>query len=42
MAPNVYDYYSVTLLQFQERDVFGVYIPQLCLYEERESGPLNL
>ena len=47
IAPNVYKYYSVTPLEFQEGDIFGVHIPddnnsQLSLYEQRESGPLNL
>ena len=47
IAPNVYEYYPVTPLEFQEGDVFGVHIPddnnsQLCLYEQRECGPLNL
>ena len=46
-APNVYEYYPVTPLEFQEGDIFGVHIPddnnsQLCLYEQIESGPLNL
>ena len=36
----------MTPLEFQEGDIFGVHIPddnnsQLCLYEQRESGPLN-
>ena len=47
IAPNVYEYYPMTPLVFQEGDIFGVYIPdnndsQLWLYEQRESGPLNL
>ena len=47
IAPNVYEYYPVTPLEFQEGDIFGVHIPddnnsQLYLYEQRESGPLNL
>ena len=47
IAPNVYEYYPVTPLEFQEGDIFGVHIPdnnnsQLCLYEQRESGPLNV
>ena len=47
IAPNVYEYYPVTPLEFQEGDIFGVHISddnnsQLCLYEQRESGPLNL
>ena len=46
-APNVYEYYPVTPLEFQEGDIFGVHIPddnnsQLYLYEQRESGPLNV
>ena len=40
IAPNVYEYYPVTPLQFQEGDIVGVHIPQICLYEERESGHL--
>ena len=44
---NVHEYYPVTALEFQEGDIFGVHIPQdsssqLWLYEQRESGPLNL
>ena len=47
IAPNVYEYYPVTPLEFQEGDIFGIHIPdnnnsQLYLYEQRESGPLNL
>ena len=47
IAPNVYEYYPVTPLEFQEGDIFGVHIPddgdsKLLLYEQRESGPLNL
>ena len=47
IAPNVYEYYPVTQLEFQEGDIFGVHIPdnnnsQLCLYEQRVSGPLNV
>ena len=47
ISTNVYEYYPVTPLEFQEGDIFGVYIPdndnsQLWLYEQRESGPLNL
>ena len=37
----------MTPLEFQEGNLLGVYIPdndnsQLWLYEQRESGPLNL
>ena len=47
IAPNVYEYYPVTPLEFQEGDIFGVHTPQrgnsqLLLYEQRVSGPLNL
>ena len=47
IAPNVYEYYPVTPLELQEGDIFGVHTPQdynsqLFLYEQRESGPLNL
>ena len=47
IAPNVYEYYPVTPLEFQEGDIFGVHIPddnnsQLCLYEQRVSGPINV
>ena len=47
IAPNVYEYYPMTPLEFQEGDIFGVHIPQdsnsqLRLYQQRESGPLNL
>ena len=47
IAPNVYEYYPVTPLEFQEGDNFGVHIPEdedskLLLYKQRESGPLNL
>ena len=47
IAPNVYEYYPLTPLEFQEGDIVGVHIPdnnnsQLCLYEQRESGPHNL
>ena len=46
-STNVYEYYPVIPLEFQEGDIFGVHIPdnhnsQLWLYEQRESGPLNL
>ena len=44
---NVHVFYPVAPLEFQEGDIFGVHIPQdednkLLLYEQRESGPLNL
>ena len=47
IALNVYEYYPVTPLEFQEGDIFGVHIPddnnsQLYLYEQIKSGPLNL
>ena len=47
IAPNVYEYYPVIPLEFQEGDIFGVHIPlnsssQLWLYEQKVSGPLNL
>ena len=47
IAPNVYEYYPVTPLEFHEGDILGVHIPddnnsQLCLYEQIESGPCNL
>ena len=47
IVTNVYEYYPMTPLEFQEGDIFGVHIPddnnsQLCLYEQRESGPLNV
>ena len=45
--PNVHEYYPMTPLEFQEGDIFGVYIPrdsnsQLWFYQQKESGPLNL
>ena len=47
IATNVYEYYPVTPLEFQEGEIFGIHIPrdsdsQLWLYQQRESGPLNL
>ena len=44
---NVHEYYPVTPLEFQEGDIVGVHVPrdsssQLWLYQQRESGPLNL
>ena len=47
IAPNVYEYYPVTPLEFQEGDILGLHVrdnnnSQLCLYEQKESGPLNL
>ena len=47
IATNVYEYYPVTPLEFQEGDIFGVHVPldsssQLWLYEQRRSGPHNL
>ena len=43
----MYEYYPMIPLEFQEEDIFGIHIPlnfssQLWLYEQRESGPLNL
>ena len=44
---NVHVFYPVAPLDFQEGDIFGIHIPEdkdnkLLLYEQRESGPLNL
>ena len=47
IAPNVYEYYPVTPLEFQEGDIFSVHKPldsssKLWLYEQIVSRPLNL
>ena len=47
IGTNLYEFIPQTPLEFQENDIFGVYIPdrsesQLNLYQQRESGPLNL
>ena len=44
---NLYEFVPQTPLQFQEGDIFGVYAGHfnndgLVLYEQRESGPINL
>ena len=47
IGTNLYEFIPQTPLEFQENDIFGVHIPsrsesQLNLYQQRESGPLNL
>ena len=47
IGTNLYEFIPQTLLEFQEGDIFGVHYPdrsqsQLILYQQRESGPLNL
>ena len=46
IGTNLYEFIPETPLQFQEGDIFGVYIPpqsssRLVFYEQIESGPLN-
>ena len=46
IGTNLYEFIPETPLQFQEGDIFGVYIPspsssQLVFYEQIQSGPLN-
>uniref|UniRef100_A0A1X7U843 Uncharacterized protein n=1 Tax=Amphimedon queenslandica TaxID=400682 RepID=A0A1X7U843_AMPQE len=46
IGTNLYEFIPQTPLQFQEGDIFGVYIPspgssRLVFYEQVESGPLN-
>ena len=51
IGTNLYEFIPQTTLEFQEGDIFGVYIPRkvgnnnlhsLSLNEQKESGPLNL
>ena len=52
IGTNLYEFVPQTPLQFQEGDIFGVYAGHfhnsstgydgLVLYEQRESGPINL
>ena len=47
IGTNLYEFIPQTPLQFQEGDIFGVYAGHfnndgLVLYEQRESGPINL
>ena len=47
IGTNLYGFIPQTPLKFQEGDIFGVHYPdrsqsQLILYQQRESGPLNL
>ena len=47
IGTNLYEFIPQTPLEFQEGDIFGVHIPRrgesnLFLYQQRESGPLNL
>ena len=46
IGTNLYEFIPQTPLEFQEGDIFGVYIPRtsqsaFSLYEQQESGPLN-
>ena len=46
IGTNLYEFIPQTPLQFQEGDIFGVYIPspgssRLVFYEQVQSGPLN-
>ena len=46
IGTNLYEFIPQTPLQFQEGDIFGVYIPlpsssQLVFYQQTQSGPLN-
>ena len=48
IGTNLYEFIPQTPLQFQEGDIFGAYSGhrtggnRLVLYEQRESGPINL
>ena len=52
IGTNLYEFIPQTPLEFQEGDIFGTHIPRkvqgnnnlhsLSLYEQKESGPLNL
>ena len=47
IGTNLYEFVPQNPLQFQEGDIFGVYAGHfnkdgLVLYEQRESGPINL
>ena len=47
IGTNLYEFIPQTPLEFQEGDIFGVHTPRssnsiLYLYEQKESGPLNL
>ena len=47
IGTNLYEFIFQTPLEFQVGDIFGVHIPRrgesnLILYQQRESGPLNL
>ena len=48
IGPNLYEFIPRVPLQFQEGDMFGVYSnnmvngDSLILYEQKESGPMNL
>ena len=49
IGTNLYEFIPQTPLEFKEGDIFGVHIPRkvqsvhsLSLYEQKESGPLNL
>ena len=49
IGTNLYEFIPETPLEFQEGDIFGVYAGHpsnydtgLVLYEQRESGPINL
>ena len=46
IGTNLYEFIPQTPLQFQEGDIFGVYIPltnlsRLMFYEQTQSGPIN-
>ncbi|XP_019855612.1 PREDICTED: cell wall integrity and stress response component 4-like [Amphimedon queenslandica] len=46
IGTNLYEFIPQIPLQFQEGDIFGVYIPspgssRLVFYEQKQSGPLN-
>ena len=46
IGTNLYEFIPQTPLQFQEGDIFGVYIPltslsRLVFYEQTQSSPLN-
>ena len=46
IGTNLYEFIPQTPLQFQEGDIFGVYIPstsssRLVFYEQKQSGPIN-
>ena len=42
IGTNLYEFIPQTPLEFQEGDIFGAHIPRSSLYEQENTGPLNL